>query len=161
MTPKNLTRTIVVGYDGSAAAHAAVEEAIDRAEPDGRLILVHTYQVPKDYVGATYYTPMLEDASQNAATVLDDLERGNARLSEMERVRDLTLGSPAVAITRAAEVYEADEIVIGSRGLGYLRALLGSVAYEVIHRAHCPVTVIPERMIEVGAESPAAAVSTV
>jgi nucleotide-binding universal stress UspA family protein len=41
-----------------------------------------------------------------------------------------------------------DEIVIGSRGVGRVRALLGSVAYDVIHRARCPVTVIPERMVQ-------------
>ena len=57
MTLQTISRTIVAGYDGSPAALAAVEHAIDRAGPDGRLILVHAYHVPVDYAGASYYTP--------------------------------------------------------------------------------------------------------
>jgi nucleotide-binding universal stress UspA family protein len=75
--------------------------------------------------------------------------------------RDITLGPPAAAIMRAAEANEADEIFIGSRGLGRVRALLGSVAHDVIHRANCPVTVIPERMVELRTETPAAVATAV
>lgn len=39
--------------------------------------------------------------------------------------------------------------------------LLGSVAHEVLHRAHCPVTVIPERMIDLRMETQTAAASAV
>ena len=41
----------------------------------------------------------------------------------------------------------ADEI-IGTRGYGRARALLGSVAHELIHLADCPITVIPERVVD-------------
>ena len=41
-----------------------------------------------------------------------------------------------------------DEIIIGTRGFGRARALLGSVAHELIHLADCPVTVIPERAVD-------------
>jgi nucleotide-binding universal stress UspA family protein len=50
---------------------------------------------------------------------------------------------PAEAITRVAEARGADEIVIGSRGLGRVRSALGSVSQEVLHRARVPVVVIP------------------
>jgi hypothetical protein len=36
-----------------------------------------------------------------------------------------------------------------------MRALLGSVAHDVIHLAACPVTVIPERMVELEAAAQA------
>ncbi|MGZ8512891.1 MAG: universal stress protein, partial [Candidatus Limnocylindria bacterium] len=49
MTPGTTSLTIVVGYDGSPAARAAVEHAIDRVIPDGRLVLVSAWQVPIDY----------------------------------------------------------------------------------------------------------------
>ena len=71
MTPETTSRTIVVGYDGSPAALAAVEYAIDRAIPEGRLVLVNAYDVPIDYAGASYYPEMREDASQYATNVLD------------------------------------------------------------------------------------------
>jgi nucleotide-binding universal stress UspA family protein len=148
MTLESPNPTIVVGYDGSPAALAAVDHAIDRAGPRGRLVLVHAYIVPLDYAGATYYRQMQNDASERATTVLNDLERGCERLVTIEHERDISSGPAASAIARAAEVHDADEIVIGSRGVGRVRALLGSVAYDVIHRAHCPVTVIPERMVE-------------
>jgi nucleotide-binding universal stress UspA family protein len=148
--------TIVVGYDGSPAALAAVDHAIDRALPDGNLILVHAYSVPVDYAGASYYAQLHEDAAKWAETVLDNLERDRERLATVEHERDISVGPAGPAIVRAAELHAADEIIIGSRGHGRVRALLGSVAHDVIHRAQCPVTVIPERMAETQTALPAA-----
>jgi nucleotide-binding universal stress UspA family protein len=161
MTPQTNSRTIVVGYDGSPAALAAVETAIDRAGPDGHLVIVHAYPTPADYTGAPYYTAMVEDAFQNAMNVLGDLERECERLVTISHERDLAVGSPAAAIVRAAETHDAAEIVIGSRGVGRIRALIGSVAHDVIHRAQCPVTVIPERMVDRNAAEPTVAASAV
>jgi nucleotide-binding universal stress UspA family protein len=49
-------------------------------------------------------------------------------------------GAPADQIIRAADEIEADLIVIGGRGKGAVGAiLLGSVAYQVLHHARCPV----------------------
>ena len=51
-------------------------------------------------------------------------------------------GAPADQIIRAADEMEADLIVIGGRGKGTVSAiLLGSVAYQVLHHAPCPVLV--------------------
>jgi nucleotide-binding universal stress UspA family protein len=52
-------------------------------------------------------------------------------------------GNPAEAIVRVADARGADEIVIGSRGLGRVRAVLGSVSHDVLHLAHVPVVVVP------------------
>ena len=151
--------TIVVGYDGSPAARAAVERAIDRVAPDGRLVLVSAWQVPIDYSGASYFPEMIGEASEQAKSRLGSLERDCERLAAVAYEYDIAEGPAAVAITRAAEAHEADEIIVGSRGVGRVRALLGSVAHDVIHLAHCPVTVIPERMVDPRASTPAAAAS--
>jgi nucleotide-binding universal stress UspA family protein len=162
MTPaETSSRTIVVGYDGSPSARAAVEHAIDRTGPAGRLVLVHAYQVPADYIGASYYSGMVEDAAQHAADVMDSLERDCERVLGVDHEREISTGAAAPAIVRAAETYRADEIVIGSRGVGRVRALLGSVAHDVIHRASCPVTVIPERMVDEWTATPAEATTAV
>jgi nucleotide-binding universal stress UspA family protein len=51
-------------------------------------------------------------------------------------------GAPADQILRAADEIEADLIVIGGRGKGAVGAiLLGSVAYQVLHHARCPVLI--------------------
>jgi nucleotide-binding universal stress UspA family protein len=58
------------------------------------------------------------------------------------------IGGPAArAIADVATVRDADEIILGTRGFGRMRALLGSVAHELIHLAPCPVVVIPERVV--------------
>jgi nucleotide-binding universal stress UspA family protein len=159
MTSAIPQRTIVVGYDGSASARAAVEHAIDRATPDGHLVLVHAYEAPADHIGAAYANPTLETTSQYATSVMDALEADCERLSTVEHERDILTGHAAAAITKAAELHEADEIVIGSRGVGRVRAVLGSVAHDVLHRAHCPVTIITERAVEAREAMLAAATS--
>jgi nucleotide-binding universal stress UspA family protein len=161
MAPETFSPTIVVGYDGSPAARSAVDHAIDRATPNGRLVLVSAWQVPIDYSGALYYPEMIGDASRQAKRGLDALERDCERLTEVEYECDVAEGSAAAAINLAAEGHEADEIIIGSRGVGRVRALLGSVAHDVIHHAQCPVTVIPERMVDSRKGTPAVATSAV
>jgi nucleotide-binding universal stress UspA family protein len=122
---------------------------------------VHAYQVPADHIGASYYNVMLADASQYATEVLDRLERDCERLGTVEYERDVAVGPAARSIVGAATDRGADEIVIGSRGIGRMRALMGSVAHDVIHRATCPVTVIPERMVELATDTPAATAAAV
>src|SRR3954452_3440112 len=139
---------IVVGYDGSDASRAAVQRGIDRAGPHGRLIVVHAYQVPADFIGASYYEAMRADAAEAAATVLDELELNCERLSLVDYEPDVVIGHPADAICRVARHRHADEIVVGSRGVGRVRALLGSVAHGVLHHAACPVTILPARMLD-------------
>ena len=74
---------------------------------------------------------MHEDASEIATSLLDGLERDCEHLVAVEHERDISDGPAASAIVRAAELHEADEIIIGSRGVGRVRALLGSVAHDV------------------------------
>ena len=52
-------------------------------------------------------------------------------------------GPPARAIVAAADARDADEIVIGSRGFGPVRGVLGSVSHAVLHETDRVVVVIP------------------
>ena len=57
-------------------------------------------------------------------------------------------GDPGTEIVGVAQAFNADLIVMGTRGqTGLERVLLGSVARKVLHHAHCSVLVIhhPER----------------
>jgi len=52
---------------------------------------------------------------------------------------------PATAILRAVESLKPDLVVLGTRGHGrFRRALLGSVANEVLRTVKCDVLLVPE-----------------
>jgi nucleotide-binding universal stress UspA family protein len=151
-------RVVVVGYDGSPASRAAVLEAIRRVGADGCLYVVHAYHVPADYWGTGYYQLLLEEVEREGRKLIERLPGEIGALDAVEWHAEILASHPAKAIADVAAAREADEIVVGSRGFGRARALLGSASHELIHLAHCPVTVIPERAIE-DAAADAAAVS--
>jgi nucleotide-binding universal stress UspA family protein len=135
---------VVVGYDGSPASCAALARAVERVGATGHLFVVHGYPRPDDHLGSPYYQDLVADTIARAADLVDGAAAlvGDARW-DGEAIE----GDPAQAIARVAAVRGADEIIVGTRGIGRVRALLGSVAHELIHLAPCPVTVIPERAV--------------
>ena len=148
MTPNSRSRCIVVGYDGSPASRTALAYAAERAE-GGQLYIVHAYSLPSDWLGAANYQELMGLAQLHARTLLDRIEEEfGDDLVGVEWETELIGDSPAPAIARVASVREADEIIVGTRGFGRARALFGSVAHELIHLAECPITVIPERVVE-------------
>ncbi len=136
------TPVIVVGYDGSEPSRAAVAIAAKRAGA-GRLFIVHAYELPPDFLGWPNYDRLLSERKGHGRAVLDELMTGNEALGAIECETELIGGSPANAIADVARVRDADEIVVGARGLGRVRVLLGSVSHELLHIADRPVVVIP------------------
>lgn len=142
---------LVVGYDGSDAARAAVDYAARRAGSDGVVIPLHAFGPPREWTGHPIYEDVLQQHRSKGQELLDELIGGpEAALSGVEVDCELLAGDPAEALARVAEVRDADEIVIGSRGFGPLRAILGSVSHDLLHLADRPVTVIPQRYVERG-----------
>jgi nucleotide-binding universal stress UspA family protein len=133
------------------ASRAAVLEAIRRVGADGCLYIVHAYRVPAEYWGTGYYQELVDEIAREGR-LPDEI----ADLSEVEWHAELLAGHPAQAIANVAAARGADEVIVGSRGFGRARALLGSPSHELIHLARCPVTVIPERAVEEPAADPAA-----
>jgi nucleotide-binding universal stress UspA family protein len=82
---------------------------------------------------------------------------GNDELLETEYVTELIGGPPAHAIADVARTRDADEIVVGSRGLNRVRALLGSVSHELLQIADRPVLVIPAAAVQSAQRGRAAA----
>lgn len=139
---------IVVGFDGSPAAHVALSRAIQRVGADGKLYLVCAWEVPEAWRGRGTYQPYVDRALGDAETRVEAARDAHPGLETVEWESEVIGGPVAKAIADVAAVRGADEIVIGTRGHGRVRALLGSVAHELIHLADCPVTVIPERLVE-------------
>ena len=90
------------------------------------MVAVHAFQPAPDWLGAPYYQRALDALpGRTAGELLRSLEE-EADLGEL--ATSLLEGPPARAIVAAADARDADEIVIGSRGFGRLRGVLGSVS---------------------------------
>lgn len=133
--------TVVVGYDGSLPAREALAYAARRAASGGRVVAVHAFQPAADWLGEPYYQRALDAAMTHGRELLRSLEQGDDLGAEL--ATSLLEGPPARAIVAAADARDADEIVVGSRGFGRLRGVLGSVSHAVLHAADRPVVVIP------------------
>lgn len=161
MTTADPHPVVVVGFDGSPASHVALTRAIQRVGTHGKLYLVHAWEVPESWRGRGNYQPYVDRALTEAEAAMEAAVKAHPGLMGIAWERELIGGPTARAIADVAEVRRADEIVIGTRGFGRVRALLGSVAHELIHLAPYAVTVIPERMVERDAVPPETAAAAV
>ena len=143
--------TLLVATDGSKAAEKAVAWAVEFAKrhdsklivlnvtPDARVKLVHG---EPDAPPAGDVSP--QDAGDLVST--EALARGEklAQAAGVKYELDEVYGrNTAAAIAKEAMEVGADHIIIGSTGTTSLATcVLGSVAQNVVHYAHCPVTVV-------------------
>jgi nucleotide-binding universal stress UspA family protein len=132
---------VVVGYDGSPPSRAALAYAARRAAGGGRVIAVHAFQPVPDWLGSPYYQRALDAYQTHGRELLRSLEEQSEL--DVELASSLLEGPPARAIVAAADARDADEIVIGSRGFGRARGVLGSVSHAVLHETDRPVVVFP------------------
>ena len=133
--------TVVVGYDGSEPARAALSYAARRSCQGGRIVAVHAFAPVPDWLGSPNYQQALDAYQDHGRELLQSLEDEHELDAELET--SLLEGPPARAIVAAADARDADEIVVGSRGFGPMRGVLGSVSHAVLHEADRVVVVIP------------------
>lgn len=134
---------IVLAFDGSESAQRAAEATRDMAAALGaRVTVVTAFDPLPRYLGDQEMESLAGRAvahSQDVAREAADLLRSAGITTEI----DVLEGPAAQAILRAASTRDADLIVVGSRGLGDLRAaLLGSVSHKVLQTAEIPVLVV-------------------
>jgi nucleotide-binding universal stress UspA family protein len=135
-------RVTVVGFDGSEHARRALAYAFEAgAGGDGRTIAVYAYQAPPEWIGAPYYGASVEDHRAHGRAVLDALDPDSKLTGLLER--ELVEAPAATALADVAEQHDADEIVVGARGVGRLQAALGSTSHALLHEAQRPVVVVP------------------
>jgi nucleotide-binding universal stress UspA family protein len=139
----------VVPTDFSDTADRALDAAIELARPlGGQLHLIHVY------APVLVLPPPLDMVSLPAVfpDVLQKMEE--ALEARARRVREagpgceveLLEGSPPVEVVACAERVHAAMIVVGTHGRsGLAHAILGSVTERILHRATCPVLVVPDR----------------
>ncbi|ASW56307.1 universal stress protein [Plantactinospora sp. KBS50] len=139
------TLPILVGYDGSAGADAALDWALDEATRSGAPVeLVYALQlptVPGPIAPRPTYWP--DPAARPAAENM--LAAAVSRVAETrpEAIVRATVadGSPGEVLRERSR--EAGILVLGHRGTGgFTELLLGSTPVTVSAHAHCPVVVI-------------------
>jgi nucleotide-binding universal stress UspA family protein len=132
--------TIVVGYDGTAGAHAALLEAATLARDLGdTLVLVFSYVAPRAGGEAADLDAAIDEHARSV------LEHGSSRVDHLGvtvEVRHLQR-DPAEGLIAVADELDARMIVIGSTGERPLKGvLIGSTPYRLVHLADRPVLVV-------------------
>jgi nucleotide-binding universal stress UspA family protein len=151
---------ILIGYDGSEAAAAVLEDMQHAglpAEVEASVMSVADVFVPPpvdevlDNTFPTYLPEGIRRAHERARQKLDqaeDLARGAS-----ERIRtdfpawqvsyQAEADSPAWALIKKADEWHPDLIVMGARGHSVLggRLILGSISQRVLYEARCSVRI--------------------
>jgi nucleotide-binding universal stress UspA family protein len=150
-------RTILVGVDGSAGAAAALRWAAAIARATGaEVVAVHVYEGPGTTPLAPY--PMVPDLKAWATAERHAFEQvwcAPLREAGVASRAVFRVGHAGPALVQAATEFGADLAVTGRRGLNTIAELVaGSVSQHLVHRAGCPVVVVPAA---VAAATPVAA----
>ncbi len=146
-----MLKTILVPIDGSDYANRAVDYASHLAAKfDAKIVLLHAIHYPfgrlPDELHQFAVSEHLDGPDEVAAVAEKMLQSAEARASSAgveEIAHDTRIGDPAQVILDAVQSFDAECIVMGSRGLGELKGLLvGSVSDKVLHHAEVPVTIV-------------------
>jgi nucleotide-binding universal stress UspA family protein len=140
-------KTILVALDGSPAAIAVLEQAVELGRATGaRLVLARVVGLPVELPHEA-----LSQSPENLATILEGLARtqlaalAEAVPRELSTQLRVELGSPWQGILHAARDEQADLIVIGSHGHSVLDRLLGTTVSRVLSHADRSVLVVRPR----------------
>jgi nucleotide-binding universal stress UspA family protein len=151
------TRPVLVAYDGSAEAQAAIREAaaLFRGRP---LVVVTVFEanlgmalmatrdpmmgvgLPPDYETERAVERVERRHATDVAEAGAELARGLGATAEAHAAAEANVGETLAEI---ADERDAAVLVVGSRGLGRIKGrLLGSTSQGLLHRTRRPVLVV-------------------
>jgi nucleotide-binding universal stress UspA family protein len=132
---------IVVGYDGSDCARAALSTAIEVARALGDEVhVVMAYEVHHFGGEVKDYADALRERAEHVIKLANDQAAGLGFEIETEVAEE----APPEALMDVATRLDARAIVVGSRGESPLRgALVGSTPHKLIQVADRPLLVVP------------------
>ena len=134
-------KRIFLPVDGSEHSRRAVAKTIELARLTRGEVRVFHYQEREPSKAGTATFEATDEAANLVDAAVAELQAAEIKASGETRAG--LAGEVAKAIVDEARRFDADLIVIGSRGLSDFAALLvGSVAHKVSHYAHCPVLIV-------------------
>lgn len=152
--------TILIAYDGSESADAAISAArnlLGGGSADAVVLSVWEPLVVEALRAMRFggRLPVMTDVADVDAQSEDEarqLAEHGARLAgeagfEARPLWAADTRAIADTIVEGADELDVDLIVLGARGLTGIRAFLGSVSKHVLQHAHRPVLVIPAKAI--------------
>lgn len=140
-------RTVLVPTDFSQDATLAAQAAqrVVHTTAAARLVLLHVYHVPVEFVVPLPAPVLLEDMTQVEAAARIEIEdvAGHLRGTGLTVETRICEGYPPETIVEEARALGADLIAMGTHGRsGLKRLLLGSTAERVLPAAPCPVLTV-------------------
>ncbi|HET9528740.1 MAG TPA: universal stress protein [Blastocatellia bacterium] len=158
---------ILIGYDGSEPADAALDELRRAGLPgEAEVLVISVAELWFAPAQSGEATPSrgerldiisLKEAREQGRQVLEKMEvmasqafeRIKAGFPDWHILTEACADSPASAIVRRADEWGADLIVVGSHGRSSLgRLALGSISQKVATEAHCSVRIGRGRVLE-------------
>jgi nucleotide-binding universal stress UspA family protein len=132
---------IVVGYDGSECAKAALRTALDVGKAYGeKVTIAFGYEVNPVGSEVKDYSDALRELAHKRVEEASGIAAGYDGQVDAVVIEE----SPAKALVALANERDARLIVVGTHGESPIRgALLGSTPHKLLHLANRPVLVVP------------------
>jgi nucleotide-binding universal stress UspA family protein len=146
-----MANKIVVGYDGSDAAKAALDKAIELAKAgDAEITIVCGEDRPPSWIGLTYRGVVSPEMEQYWKEVQDKISAEIEEAAEYVRKAGVKAATactgdhPVDLMIKVADEVGASWIVVGAQGEGAgHKTVLGSNTMKLLHHTHVPVVVVP------------------
>jgi nucleotide-binding universal stress UspA family protein len=150
---------VLVGYDGSLSASAAIEVGADLI-PRAQAWIGHLWTPPfasealrrRLWKGTAAINEFVDTIECEGAAEANRLAAMGVTLAaaagwETEALVERTYGGEGLQFTQLAERLSPDVVLVGSRGLGGAKAVLGSVSDMIVHYAARPALVVPHPLL--------------
>ncbi|MBP5971220.1 universal stress protein [Brasilonema sp. CT11] len=138
-----MLKTILVALDDSELADKVIHTLQQLVlEKDSKVILCHVFSPSESEMELPADRPQPESSTFSYFHIEKQLQSYQTLLPVESNI-ELVTGNPPEEIIRLANIYKADLIIIGSRGLtGMNRIVQGSVSSQVVEEANCSVLVV-------------------
>ncbi|MEL7034074.1 MAG: universal stress protein [Cyanobacteria bacterium J06592_8] len=136
-----MLRTILIAVDGSPSTELVIQVLEQfQLQPTTNIIFSHVIS-PKESNGEE----LVDRPHPDSGELLQEQLRLYQDKLDFRSELEIVHGDPAVEIIRLANIYKADLIILGSRGLtGLNRIIKGSVSAQVVAEANCSVLVVKD-----------------